>query len=134
LRIIGDEFAGKGVCDRCIEEIAARAGTCRTTVQNAIRMAAREGLLTVQERRRPGRKNLPNLVRIVSREWLAWLARGERRARQESPQAVPLIAMHPRDQWRGFKKTGTTDNRFKKLSGTGVEPPARSAFNPKLGK
>jgi hypothetical protein len=76
LRIVGDEVRQHGHCDRCVDEIAARAGVCRSLVKNALRTAARLGLLTVEERRREGRRNLPNVVRIVSREWLAWLARG----------------------------------------------------------
>ena len=44
--------------------------------KNAIREAARLGLLTVEERRREGRRNLPNVVRIVSKEWTIWLAQG----------------------------------------------------------
>jgi hypothetical protein len=42
-------------------------------VKNAIRQAARLGLLTVEERRREGRRNMPNVIRVVSREWLTWL-------------------------------------------------------------
>ena len=44
-------------------------------MQNAIREAARLGLLTTEERRREGRRNLPNVIRIVSKEWSSWLAR-----------------------------------------------------------
>src|SRR3954454_2366363 len=69
LRIVGDEVRQHGHCNRCVDEIAARAGVCRSMVKNAIREAARLGLLTVQERRREGRRNLPNVVRIVSKEW-----------------------------------------------------------------
>src|SRR3954452_19561980 len=76
LRIVGDEVRRRGQCDRCVDEIAARAGVCRSLVKNALRTAARLGLVTVEERRRAGRRNLPNVVRIVSREWLTWLARG----------------------------------------------------------
>src|SRR5919107_3163739 len=76
LRIVGDEVRQHGHCDRCVDELAARAGVCRSLVKNAIRTEARLGLVTVEERRRAGRRNLPNVVRIVSREWLAWLARG----------------------------------------------------------
>src|SRR4051795_2687099 len=76
LRIVGDEVRQHGHCARCVDELAARAGVCRSMVKNAVREAARLGLLTVQERRREGRRNLSNVVRIVSREWLAWLARG----------------------------------------------------------
>src|ERR687889_2790921 len=76
LRIVADEVREKGHCDRTVGEIAARAGVCRSTAQNAIRAAAAMGLLTVQERRRQGQKNLPNVVRIVSREWQQWIKRG----------------------------------------------------------
>jgi hypothetical protein len=71
-------------------------------VQNALREAARLGLVTVEERRRDGRHNLPNVVRIVSKEWTMWLARGGRSSR---PAAEPLI---------GCKKIHPTDNRDKK--------------------
>ena len=60
---------------RCIDALAARAGVCRSMAKNAIRTAASLGLLTVEERRREGQRNLPNVVRVVSREWLAWLAK-----------------------------------------------------------
>jgi hypothetical protein len=76
LRIVTDEVRERGHCDRTIAEIAARAGVCRSIVKNAIRAAAAMGLLTVQERRREGQKNLPNVVRVVSREWLQWIKRG----------------------------------------------------------
>src|SRR4051812_2228915 len=78
LRIIGDEVRQHGHCARCIDELAARAGVCRRLVQNAVREAARLGLLTIEERRREGRRNLPNVIRIVSKEWTTWLARGRR--------------------------------------------------------
>src|SRR5215213_6686487 len=101
LRIVGDEVRQYGQCDRCVDEIAARAGVCRRMVQNAIREAARLGLLTVEERRREGRRNLPNVVRIVSKEWAMWLARGGRSSR---PPAEPLI---------GCKKLHPTDRSYK---------------------
>src|SRR5215212_6702068 len=93
LRIIGDEVRQHGHCARCVDEIAARAGVCRSMVKNAIREAARLGLLTVEERRREGRRNLPNVVRIVSKEWMSWLIRGERSSR---PSAEPLIGCKKR--------------------------------------
>src|SRR3954467_5689648 len=101
LRIIGDEVRQHGCCDRCVDELAARAGVCRRMVQNAIREAARLGLLTIEERRREGRRNLPNVVRIVSKEWRSWLARG---GRPSHPRAEPLI---------GCKKLQPTDNHYK---------------------
>lgn len=78
LRIVADEVREHGQCDRTLGEIAARSGTCRTSVQNAVREATRLGFLHVEERRRPGRPSLPNRIAIVSREWMAWIARGPR--------------------------------------------------------
>jgi hypothetical protein len=110
LRIIGDEVRQHGQCDRCVDELAARAGVCRRMVQNAIREAARLGLLTVEERRREGRRNLPNIVRIVSKEWTIWLTRGGRSSR---PSAEPLV---------GCKKLRPTDKSYKKQRSHTSEP------------
>src|SRR3954454_24367739 len=101
LRIIGDEVRQHGQCTRCVDELAARAGVCRRMVQNAIREAARLGLLTIEERRREGRRNLPNVIRIVSKEWITWLTRGGRSTR---PTAESLI---------GCKKLRPTDTSYK---------------------
>ena len=111
LRIIGDEVRQHGQCDRCVDELAARAGVCRSMVKNAVREAARLGLLTIEERRREGRRNLPNVVRIVSKEWTTWLARGGRSSR---PQAEPSI---------GVKKITPTDNSYKTQRSRTAEPP-----------
>jgi hypothetical protein len=79
LRVIGDQVKRHGSCSLYIDAIAAMAGMHRTTVQNALRQARRLGLITVEERRPPGRrKSLNNIVRIVSEEWLTWLRRGPR--------------------------------------------------------
>src|SRR5881398_1744807 len=110
LRIIGDEVRQHGCCDRCVDELAARAGVCRRMVQNAIREAARLGLLTVEERRREGRRNLPNIVRVISKEWTSWLARGGRSSRSS---AEPLI---------GCKKIHPTDSQDKKDPSRTSEP------------
>ena len=81
LAIIADEVAAHGRCECSLDEIAARAGTCRTMARNAIRAAARAGLITVEQRPQPGRKNATNVLRIVSPEWRAWIARRPRRDR-----------------------------------------------------
>jgi hypothetical protein len=112
LRIVTDEVREKGHCDRTIAEIAARAGICRTTAQNAIRAAAAMGLLTVQERRRQGQKNLPNVIRIISREWLQWIKRGGQASGQSGSKSI------------GFKKTDPTDKSFSKREGIGIPPQA----------
>jgi hypothetical protein len=80
LRVVADEIVARGVCSLTLGEIAARAGVCRSTARNAVRAAARAGLVTIEERRRPGRVNLPNLIRITSREWRVWLEHGRRRS------------------------------------------------------
>ena len=82
LRIIGDEVMAHGTCDRSLAEIAARAGVCRKLAQLTLRMVARDGLVTVERRPRPGRKNLSNIVRIISADWLAWLKHGGRSERR----------------------------------------------------
>ena len=82
MRIIGDECRTHGCCTLHIDAIAARAGVCRSTVQNALREAQGKGevpntpIITVQQRRRRGQRSLTNIVRIVSPEWLTWLRKG----------------------------------------------------------
>jgi hypothetical protein len=76
LRIVADAVRDTGQCVLPVDAIAARAGVCRRLAQGAIREAARQGLLTVQERRRPGRRNDANVIRIVSVAWKTWIVRG----------------------------------------------------------
>jgi hypothetical protein len=80
LRIVADEARDKGSCRLCLAEIAARAGVGVTTARNGLRYAARQGLVTIEERRRDKRPNLPNIVRIISRDWCAWIGRSGRRS------------------------------------------------------
>lgn len=105
LRIVGDEVHAKGTCDRSLAEIAARAGVCRKLAQLTLRMAARDGLITVQRRPRPGRKNLSNVVRIISAEWLVWL-----RHRNHRPSVSPF------DTTGGRNIHSTDTDSKKKLS------------------
>ncbi|WP_062224471.1 MULTISPECIES: hypothetical protein [unclassified Aureimonas] len=100
LRIVGDEVRDKGACERTLPEIAARAGVCRTTAQTTIRRAAQLGLVSIEERRREGAKNLPNVVRIISAEWMTWLRRGPR-ARDTAE-----------DAGIGFKNTSPTETHL----------------------
>jgi hypothetical protein len=80
LSVISKQHMEHGRCALCIGAIAARAGVGRTTVQNALRVARRLGLASVQERRYRGRKSETNVVMIVSKEWTSWLARRARNA------------------------------------------------------
>jgi hypothetical protein len=97
LRIVADAVRDRGACLLTLGEIAARAGVCVTTARNALRQAGREGLLTIEERRRDKRPNLANVVRIVSREWKSWIERGGgSRSKTSAPKGG------------GCKKTGAT--------------------------
>jgi hypothetical protein len=104
-----------GVCALHIDAIAAIAGTCRSVVQEAIRLARALGLVTVQERRRRGQRSLTNLVRVVSGEWLTWLRRagGFRKSNTTHPVSKQ------QEQPRGF---GATWQRY-----TSTTTPATSA-------
>ncbi|MFZ3181668.1 MAG: hypothetical protein WA156_16005 [Methylocystis silviterrae] len=105
LRIVADAVRDRGACLLTLGEIAARAGVCVTTARGALRQAAREGRLTIEERRRDKRPNLPNVVRIISREWTSWIARGGRAKAQPS---VP--------KGGGCKKMGATDKTSSRSS------------------
>ena len=73
LSLVAAEVARRKDCRLSIENLAAVTGVCRSTVKNAIREAARLGLLTVEERQITGFRNDTNVLRIVSPEWMAWL-------------------------------------------------------------
>ena len=73
MRVIGNEIRQRGNCDRCIDEIAARAACSRKTVQRALRAARALGIIAIKERRRRGQKSLPNVVTCVSAAWASWL-------------------------------------------------------------
>ena len=75
---------------------AGRRGV--STARNALRYAAREGLVTIEERRRDKRPNLSNVVRIVLAEWTAWIERG----RTQKTQVFS-------SEGGGCKKTKSTD-------------------------
>jgi hypothetical protein len=78
LRIVADEVKDKGACTLPLASIAARAGVCVTLARDAIRLAAGDGILVIEERRQHRAPNKPNLIRIVSREWRCWIDRGRR--------------------------------------------------------
>jgi hypothetical protein len=101
LRIVADEVRRYGACTAYMDALAARAGVCRSTAQNALRAARAHRLVLVEERRRRGQASLTNIVRIISPEWRAWLRLG------------------------GFKKFGTTDNRESEGSERGLKTGSR---------
>jgi hypothetical protein len=72
LEVVANEVKQRGDCKLPIDKIAALAGVCRTTVQNALHEARRLGHVLVTERPQRGRKSLTNVVEIVSVLWRAW--------------------------------------------------------------
>ncbi|CAX25969.1 protein of unknown function, putative TonB box, N-terminal [Methylorubrum extorquens DM4] len=69
--------------------MAVIAGGAETTVRNAIREAAKLGLLTVEERQITGWRHDTNIVRLISPEWLSWL----RLTRKQKPEGETMTVM-----------------------------------------
>lgn len=92
LCIVAGEVKRHGICDLPIDQIAALAGVCRTTVQTAMHEARLLGHITITERPVPGRKSLTNVVRVSSREWLVWLSRGPSAARLIGSKVVKMVS------------------------------------------
>ena len=105
LRIVADTVRDKRQCVMTLGEIAGRAGICVTLARNALRLAAREGLVTIEERRRDKRPNLANVVRIISREWIVWIERGRRNLQKAAHAPSGAGA----SKGGGSKKMGATD-------------------------
>ncbi|MCJ2099721.1 helix-turn-helix domain-containing protein, partial [Methylobacterium sp. E-046] len=95
-------------CRLSIENMAAVAGVCRSTVKNAIREARQLGLLTVEERQITGFRNDTNVLRIISPEWLAWI-RLARKGGRETLSPSPRKGHHgPTPQGGGVKSVTST--------------------------
>ncbi|WP_409565809.1 hypothetical protein [Methylobacterium sp. J-077] len=73
LALVAAETVRRKDCRLAVGHLAAIVGVAETTVRNAIREAAKLGLVTVEERRVTGFRNDTNIVRIVSGEWTSWL-------------------------------------------------------------
>ena len=76
LAIVAAEAGAHGACERSLDELAARAGVCRSIAKRALREAVRRGLVAVELRPRKGRRHDTNRVRLVCASWRAWLLRG----------------------------------------------------------
>lgn len=103
LALVAAETARRKDCRLSIENMAAVAGVCRSTVKNAIREAVRLGLLTVEERQLTGFRNDTNVVRVISREWQAWLRLARREIRGVGYGGAPTS-----QQGGGVKSATTT--------------------------
>jgi hypothetical protein len=117
LCIVAGEVKRHGICDLPIDKIAALAGVCRTTCQNAMHEARRLNHLKITERPQPGRKNLPNIVEIVAPEWIAWIKRGPSAARTIGSKSVKIVSTTKNTDLR--KEEAQQDLQC----GNGPEPP-----------
>ena len=122
LAIVAAEMARRKDCRLSIENMAAVAGVCRSTVKNAIREARRLALLTVEERQITGFRNDTNVIRIISPEWLAWI----RLARRGDP--LPNRRGQtgsPSPQGGGVKSVTSTPTTVLTLSKSGKTEPSK---------
>lgn len=126
LALVAAEVARRKDCRLSIENMAAVAGVCRSTVKNAIREARQLGLLTVEERQITGFRNDTNVVHIVSREWQGWirLARKGNTARPTPPQRAGHHAST--SQGGGVKSVTATTTEVLTLSESGKTAPSKS--------
>lgn len=76
LTVISNIVRQRGLCDRTVDEIAARAACSRRTVQRALRLAERLGWITLRARPRRGLKSLTNIIRVLAPAWRSWLNLG----------------------------------------------------------
>lgn len=128
LALVAAETVRRTDCRLSIENMAAVAGVCRSTVKNAIREAARLGLLTVEERQITGFRNDTNVVRVVSREWQAWL----RLARKVDLRFRPgSFCSATSTEGGGVKSVTTTTTQVPESGKTRTRGPVRrrSAFS-----
>jgi hypothetical protein len=85
LTVIGRQCQRGGACTLPLDAIAALAGVCRTTAQNALRAARARGLIHIKERRIPRRRSLTNVIAVVSSDWKGWLRLGNIGFKNMSP-------------------------------------------------
>lgn len=88
MRIVADEHRTYGQCTLTLDEIAARAGVCRKTVQRSMKAVHDDGLITIAVSPRRSRKQPPNVVRIIDGDWLRWLRKGTATAGHLRPTTV----------------------------------------------
>lgn len=131
LRIIADEVRARGACELCVSAIAARAGVSASTARNAIRTAARSGLLHVEERRLLGRRNDPNRITIVDAAWRAWIAKGGRTGGGAFKKLEPTDRGSQKAQsWSGQRPAETSQRAAGRQGRARARPPSDSGPGP----
>lgn len=71
--VIAEQHIVHGHCTLAVDAIAAKAGTCPSTVRNYRVDATKRGEITVIERPVRGGPNDTNVIRIADPAWLRWL-------------------------------------------------------------
>jgi hypothetical protein len=128
LSIIAGEVKRRGRCDLPIDALAAMAGVCRRTAQNAIRQAERLGLLTVHARPRPGQKSETNIIEVICPQWRAWLRFGNDRVQNNASHDVSHIKQLKKQQakavsgWRFAAFQGRFANRSQETKPCNPKP------------
>ncbi|MCJ2069695.1 GntR family transcriptional regulator [Methylobacterium sp. J-030] len=117
LALVAAETVRRKDCRLAVGQLAAIVGVAETTVRNAIREAARLGLITVEERRVTGFRNDTNIVRIIASEWLAWLRLARKSQVPKRPHA---------DEEGGCKSAQRTPTEVLILSESGKTEPEKS--------
>jgi len=121
LCIVAGEIKRRGMCDAPIDRMAAQAGICRTTMQNALRKARQLGHLNVIERPMPGRKHQTNLITIASPQWRTWIARAPSAHRPIGFKSVKMVSTTKNTDLR--KKKTPQENRCNMVPvSTGYQP------------
>jgi len=123
LCVVSSEVKRQGVCDWVIDKIAAAAGVCRTTTQNALHEARRLGLIKITERPQRGWKNLSNVVEIISRDRLTWLRRAPSAARR-------IGSTFPSNEAKKVSPTGSTARKDEGATDKNEARQGQSAHSP----
>ena len=118
LSLVAAETVRRKDCRFSIENMAAVAGVCRSTVKNAIREARQLGLLTVEERQITGFRNDTNVLRIISPEWLAWIRLARKGGRETLPPSRREGHHGPAFPGRGVKSATSTPTEVSDLRKT----------------
>ena len=113
LSIIAAEVRKHGACILPIDAIAAKSGTSRSSVGNALRLAGSLGLLQRIERRRAGQRSETNILKVSSAAWTAWIRLGKpgggvKNLSTTNINSLPILktAHQSAKCWRTMTKSG----------------------------
>jgi hypothetical protein len=88
--VIAEQHMVYGCCTLAVDAIAAKSGTCPSTVRNYRVDAVKRGEITVIERPVRGGPNDTNVIRITDPAWLRWLKK-----RAKMPRGIGCKGFNP---------------------------------------